>query len=103
MAYRLIVSKEAHEDIGDIIRYIALELANPGAASGFLDDVDKSYRNVVDNPHMYCLCDDNRLRRDGYRKIVIKNYLILYRINDEDKSVLVVRIIYGGRNYAELI
>jgi len=28
MAYKLIVSKEAHEDINDIIHYIAVELVS---------------------------------------------------------------------------
>lgn len=103
MAYKLIVSKEAQKDIDDIVHYIAVELVNPAAAAGFLDDLEKSYHAVVNNPRMYSLCIDTRLSRDGYRKIVIKNYLILYRIDDEAKAVFVVRIIYSGRNYAELI
>jgi len=52
---------------------------------------------------MYSLCQDARLSREGYRKIVIKNYLVIYRIDDEAKKVFVMRIIYGGRNYPEFI
>ncbi len=52
---------------------------------------------------MYSLCNDYKLRNGGYRKTVIKNYLILYRINKEDETVYVVRVVYGGRNYSELI
>lgn len=52
MAYKLIVSKEAHIDIDDIVNYIAVELSNPDAATSFLDDVDRSYHMVIDNPHM---------------------------------------------------
>lgn len=103
MVYKLIVSIEAHKDIDDIVHYIAVELVNPAAAAGFLDDVEKSYHDVVNNPHMYSLCSDDRLSRDGYRKIVIKNYLILYRIDDEAQAIFIVRILYSGRNYAELI
>jgi len=33
MAYKLVVSKEALKDIDDIVYYIAVELANPTAAS----------------------------------------------------------------------
>ncbi len=103
MAYKLVVSKEAHKDIDDIVHYIAVELVNPTAAASFLDDVEKSYFEVINNPHMYSLCQDARLSREGYRKIVLKNYLILYRIDDEEKVVFIVRIIYGGRNYVEFI
>ncbi|MDA8226680.1 MAG: type II toxin-antitoxin system RelE/ParE family toxin [Desulfitobacterium hafniense] len=55
MAYKLIVSKEVHIDIDGIVNYIAVELGNPSAAASFLDDVDRSYRAVMDNPRMYGL------------------------------------------------
>lgn len=56
MAYKLVISKEAHKDIDDIVHYIAIELANPTAGASFLDDVEKSYIEVVNNPRMYSLC-----------------------------------------------
>lgn len=103
MVYSIVVSKEAHKDMDDIVHYIAIELVNPAAAAGFLEDVEKNYQTVINNPSMYSLCQDAKLSREGYRKIVIKNYLIIYRIDDEIQTVFIVRIIYGGRNYAELI
>ena len=103
MVYNIVVSKEAHKDMDDIVHYIAIELVNPAAAAGFLEDVEKNYHTVINNPSMYSLCQDAKLSREGYRKIVIKNYLILYRIDDETQTVFIVRIIYGGRNYTELI
>lgn len=103
MDYRLIVSREAHADIDEITEYIAGKLHNPQAASGFLDDVDKSYRSVVKNPHLYALCTDERLRDKGYRRITIKNYLIFYRVDEAEKTVYIVRVIYGPRDYANLL
>jgi len=103
MAYKLTISKEAHKDTDSIVHYIAEELVNPAAAAGFLDDVEKSYHVVVNKPYMYSLCHDARLNREGYRKIVIKNYIIIYRIDDETKAVYIMRIIYGGRNYVNFI
>ncbi len=103
MIFKLVVSKEATEDIEDIVLYILSELNNPSATSAFLDDVEKSYQNIIKKPWMYSLCNDYKLRNGGYRKIVIKNYLILYRINEEAEIIFVVRVVYGGRNYSELI
>ncbi|TCT15997.1 plasmid stabilization system protein ParE [Natranaerovirga pectinivora] len=103
MPYKIIVSKEVYKDIDDIIHYIAVELVNPKAAKTFLDDVEISYEALVNNPYIYSLCNDARLCKESYRKIAIKNYLIIYRIINEEKSVIVLRIIYGGRNYTELI
>lgn len=103
MAYKLIASKEAHRDIDEIAGYIALELKDVQAAKGFLDDVEKSYRNAAGNPHMYSLCADERLQREGYRKIPIKNYLVLYRVDEAQKTVFIVSVIYGARDYTKLI
>lgn len=103
MNYKLIVSKDAHRDVDEIAGYIAHELKSPQAASGFLDDVEKSYRSLAENPRLFALCGDARLQRKGYRKVVIKNYLVLYRIDEDQKAVLVVRVIYGPRNYPEIL
>ncbi|HBT96324.1 MAG TPA: type II toxin-antitoxin system RelE/ParE family toxin [Desulfobulbaceae bacterium] len=103
MGYKLIVSRDAHEDLAGIIGYITNELANREAAASFLDEVEERYNRVINNPHIYALCNDARLERMGYRKIVIKNYLILYRIDVENKTVYIVRIVYGGRDYPELL
>ncbi|MDR1109237.1 MAG: type II toxin-antitoxin system RelE/ParE family toxin [Deltaproteobacteria bacterium] len=78
-------------------------MKNSQAAAGFLDDVEKSYRRLAANPRLYSLCNDARLELMGYRKISIKNYMMLYRIDEVNKTVYIVRIVYGGRNYSELL
>lgn len=103
MVYKLIVSKEAHHDIDEIVGYMISELMNAQAAKSFIDDLEKSYHSVVGNPLMYSLCSDKRLQKEGYRKIVIKNYLVLYRIDEARKCVFIVRVIYGARDYSQLI
>ena len=103
MIYKLIVSQEAHSDIDDIVHYIFSELQNKNAAINFLNDVEKSYKNIIQNPFMYNLCNDDKLRYQGYRKIPIKNYIILYIVDGVSETVSIMRIIYGGRNYTELI
>lgn len=103
MAYRLLVSKDADRDIDEIVSYIAHELKNVQAAKDFLGDVEKSYRGVVENPLMYGLCSDKRLRKEGYRKIVIKRYVVIYRVDEIQESVFVVRVVYGARHYSKLL
>ena len=34
-----------------------------------------------------------------YRKLVINHYLAIYRVNDNNKEVYIVKVVYGGRNY----
>ena len=103
MAYKLRISKDANADINDIVSYMSLELKSAQAADAFLDDVEASYRRLVENPFIYAKCDDHLLERRGYRKIVIKNYLVLFRIDEENQMVYIVRIVYGGRSNANML
>ncbi len=101
--YKLIVTELAHQDLDNIVSYIAVQLANPAAASNFLNEVDKCYGYLKSNPMMYSKCNDSRLEKEGYRKAVVKNYIIVYKIDEKTKEVSVLRFFYGAQDYAKLI
>lgn len=101
--YKLFVTELVHRDLDKIISYIALQLANPIAAGDFLDEVDKCYGYLKDSPMMYAKCQDKHLKMEGYRKVVIKKYVLVYKINEESKTVNVLRFFHGAQDYAKLI
>jgi len=101
--YKLIITELANMDLDSIISYIAVQLANPTAVSDFLDEVERCYRYLKDNPMMYSKCSDKRLRNEGYRKAVIKNYILIYKVDETSKTVIVLRFICGARDYTKLI
>jgi addiction module RelE/StbE family toxin len=103
MAYKLLVSNDAHRDIDEIVNYIVHNLHSPKAARDLIQGIESGYLQLCDNPYLYGYCSDEYLRAKGYRKIVIKNYLVLYRINESEKIVYIVRIVYGSRDYANLL
>lgn len=101
--YELCVSELAHRDLDRIVSYIAVQLANPMAASDFLDEVGTRYAYLRSSPMMYSECQDKRLRAEGYRKVVIKNYVLVYKIDEASKTVNVLRFFYGAQDYVNLI
>ena len=101
--YKLIISELAHQDLNNIVSYIAVQLSNPTAASDFLDEVDKCYSYLKSNPMMYSKCYDSRLEKEGYRKAVIKNYILVYKVGESAKTVSILRYFYGAQNYTKLI
>lgn len=46
---------------------------------------------------------DVRLKAMGYRRITVKNYVIIYKIVESIKTVYIMRCFYGGRDYEKLI
>ena len=101
--YKLIITELAHQDLDKIVSYIAVELVNPIAAGNFLDEVDKCYGFLKFNPWMYEKCQNKRLEKEGYRRAPIKNYLVVYKIEEESKTVIILRFFYGAQDYVKLI
>jgi plasmid stabilization system protein ParE len=101
--YKLTVTELADADLDEIVRYIAIELAAHTAATAFLDKIVEAYDRLRANPHSCELSRDSRLRVEGFRRAVVKNYIMLYKVFDDREEVVVYRFFYGGRDYAKLI
>lgn len=103
MNYNLVITKPAENDLADILQYISKDLSAPKAANDLLDDILKCYDNISLNPLMYALCDNDRLKSKNYRKAVIKNYIMFYRVDEEKQKIYIMRFIYGRRDYMNLL
>ncbi|MEA4924310.1 MAG: hypothetical protein VB084_03275 [Syntrophomonadaceae bacterium] len=52
---------------------------------------------------MYERCHDVRLETDGYRKAIINNYVLVYKVDETAKTVISHRFFNGAQNYIRLI
>jgi plasmid stabilization system protein ParE len=68
-----------------------------------LDKIEETYGRIRANPRICELSRDSRLRTEGYRRAVVKNYIMLYKVFDDSEEIVVYRFFYGGRDYAKLI
>lgn len=103
MAYKVVETALAVQDLDGILTYIAVTLADPPAAAAFADAVEACYTALEETPYMYEQCRDPQLHALGYRKAVIKNYILIYRVSEAQRTVYVLRLFFGRRNYAELL
>lgn len=103
MAYKLIVSKLADSDLDAILAYIVTRLCNPKAAADFVEEVEKRYVLLVEQPKMFPLSQNLRLRGKGYRKVVIDNFVMLYRVVEQKEEIFIARFFYGKRDYEKYI
>lgn len=86
-----------------MIAYIKDTLCAPEAAADFADEVQKCYDRLSDNPLICALCSDERLAKEGYRKAPIKNYLLLFKVDEVKKIVNIYRFFYEAENYPDKI
>jgi toxin ParE1/3/4 len=102
MAFQVKYSEQASDDLNDIVEYIHDELENPHAAERFYRKVMEKNGFLRDNPFMYPLHHDKKLNEKGLRFIAINNYILFYIIDEDNKIVNVVRIVYGRRDIPTL-
>jgi plasmid stabilization system protein ParE len=98
-----VLTELADQDLDSIISYIAVQLANPSAATRLLDDIEKCYEFLKTTPEIYEFCRDPRLSEQRYRKAVIHHYILVYKVDEDNKTVTVLRFFYGARDYGKLI
>lgn len=103
MAYKLIITKGAQNELERIADYISESLCNPIAAIDFLEQVDKCYTTLSDSPLIYQVCDNIGMKYKEYRKVVINNYVLVYRVDIDANTVYVLHFFYGRRDYLNLI
>lgn len=85
----------AQRDLVEIFEYIKQD--RPEAASGLLDKFEQSIGNLAANPELGRIPKDERLKRLGYRMLVVDKYLVFYVL--KPKTVQIRRVIHGARRY----
>lgn len=84
MDYKVVVTRDAEEDLERFIRYLIIEKENIQAAENVLNDYDATIESLKHVAGSLKLCDSQRLRQLEYRRINFLNhkYFMLYRILD---------------------
>ena len=93
----------AQSDLLDIAQYIASELGNKDAAVRLVEKIVKSTDTLGEFPYSYPVYVPIRPTKYEYRKLRVDNYLVFYTVDEKAKSVTVMRIIYGRRDFEKLI
>lgn len=86
-----------------ILSYLVVSLKNLSAASTFANEVEKHYANLKVLSFMYPECVDAHFRTRHYRKAVIRNYIMVYRVDEHTQTVYILRFFYGGQDYEKLL
>lgn len=93
---------KAEVDLDGIISYIALELANPQAATDFVDHLQKSIEETRLFPESGSPVVNEYLPITEVRKKFVDNYIMYYLPDFTESIIYIVRIVYGKRNMDEI-
>ena len=97
MAYEIRLLDLAERDLNEICLYFSQFY--PGTAGKFLDTLEKDFDYLALNPKMYPKYEYNT----EYRKMGTGNYLVFYKIDEENSRVNVYRILHEKRNISTIL
>lgn len=101
--YDVKITPIALEDLENIYNYIYQEQEEPQIANKLIETIEEKILSLEFMPQKFVLCKEEILRKKGYRKLIVKNYIAFYLIDEENKRVIIARVLYGARDYEKLL
>lgn len=97
--YRIEYLPIARRDMVDIAKYIGIKLANPDAADRLAEEMIASAEKLTDMLYRCPAYIPIKPLKHEYRKLIVRNYIMFYWINEDKKLVIIARVVYSGQDY----
>lgn len=101
--YDVIVYDAAEADIQSIMGYLSKTLQEPDTAKSMLLRFREAILSLRSMPERFPLVQDSYLASLGIRITSVGKYLIFYVVQKAARRVDIVRVLYGKRNWTELL
>ncbi len=98
MSYKIVYTEEAEQDLVDVYRYIAMDLMVPETAKNQVNRIMDAIKRLDEIPLRHKVYQNEPWHSRGLRVLPVDSYLVFYTIIEEEKTVVIIRIMYGGRN-----
>ena len=98
MGFQVFLSKDALSDLERIVAYIAPH--NPVAAERLGNQLLDAALSLQTFPDRGRLVPE--FRRPELREIIFRSYRIIYRVNQSDQSLEIVRFWHGARGFPQI-
>ena len=96
--YSIVVTRLAADDVVDMIRYISDNLKNVQAARRHLNLYLETVESLGELPNRYAISSLAGLYEKGIRLAPFGNYVIAYSVDELQKIVTILRVLYGMSN-----
>ena len=99
MSYRLLRTETADEQLRDIVLYVADISGSPDVALRLIDRIEEATRRLEEFPYSGTTPRWGSLARRGYRMLVVGEYLVFYKVDDEAQTVTIHAVLYARGEY----
>lgn len=97
--YEIKYTNQAVQDLDEIFKYISSDLSEPGIASNLLNELEKSVLSLQNMPYRCAVRQVGVYAGMGYRQLLVKNFNVIYRIDEAGKNVIVITVRYSKSSF----
>ncbi len=101
--YTIFVAKRATADMESIFQYISTEFNSENSARNTIIKIREKIEIIGKNPFAYAVIDNPMNIKKFYRRAVVQNYIIYYRVNPQVDRIDILRVLYNKRNFMNLL
>ena len=101
--YEVRISKQAERQLREIFQYISYTLQAPGTAEKMLDLLEREILSLSSFPNRIPLTQDEPWHSQGVHKMVVKNYLVYFWVDENTQTVHIIAVVYGRRDQKQLL
>ena len=102
MKYDIIRTDAADAGIRKIILYVAQNFGNDVALEK-LDEIEKRILSLGDNPYIGTDPGYLVLKRQGYKVLILDKDLVFYKIDEDNKKVVIYAVVDQRQDYLNII
>lgn len=99
--YNVKITPQALHQMQEIKQYIKLILQAPNSAQKWQKQLKEEISTLSSMPARIPLVEDEPWHTQGIRKMIVKNHLVYFWIDDKHFRVWVIAVIYGRRDQRE--
>lgn len=93
----------ALQDLDDALAYISEQLSNPQAATELLEEVEHTLASVCEFPYAFSDCSVYLISDQNIRHAMVRNYVLVFEINESEGSIIVLRFRYARTDMAHTV
>lgn len=102
MKYKLLRTATADASIRKLILYIAQNFGNETALEK-LDQLENQILCLADNPYLGTTPKYPLLARQGYKVLILEKDLVFYKIDEQNKEVIIYAVVDQRQDYLNII
>ena len=99
MAYSVLVTEAFEADVIEAVSCCIEVLDMPKAAAELMEDIDAAKELIASAPLLYPVSQYATVGKGSYREKIVRSYVLVYRVREEDETVVLARMFHQRENY----